>query len=36
MSISVSATCYHDGVAYPTGAVVGDYVCAANGTWVER
>ncbi|HOM13665.1 MAG TPA: hypothetical protein PLB41_10135 [Rubrivivax sp.] len=30
------AVCYRDGKAYPTGAVVGDYVCQADGTWKKR
>jgi len=35
-STAVSATCYHDGVPYTTGDIVGDYVCATNGTWRAR
>lgn len=30
------AVCYRDGKPYPTGAVVGGYVCLANGSWAKR
>jgi len=35
-SFNANATCYHDGVAYKTGAVLGQYVCVANGTWQKK
>jgi hypothetical protein len=28
-----NAVCYHNGVAYGTGTVVGQYVCTASGAW---
>ena len=33
MSATANAVCYHDGVAYQTGERIGQYVCAADGTW---
>jgi hypothetical protein len=30
------AVCYRDGKPYPTGAVVGDYVCRPDGSWGRR
>lgn len=33
ISLGASAVCYRDGRPYPTGAVVGGYVCQADGTW---
>lgn len=30
------ADCMFNGRSYPTGSVVGDRVCAANGTWQRR
>lgn len=36
-TISVAyATCNKDGKAYPTGTVIGGFVCTANGTWVKK
>jgi hypothetical protein len=33
---TAQAVCYRDGKAYPTGTVVGDYVCQADGTWKKK
>ena len=30
------ADCYRDGNWYPTGARVGDFVCAPDGSWEYR
>jgi len=30
------ADCMFNSRSYPTGSVVGDRVCAANGTWQRR
>ncbi|MDM0053544.1 hypothetical protein [Variovorax sp. J22R115] len=30
------AVCYRDGRAYPTGTIVGDFICQPDGTWRRR
>jgi len=30
------AECWHNGQEYPTGAVVGSYVCSESGQWVKK
>jgi hypothetical protein len=30
------ANCMFNGRSYPTGSVVGDRVCTANGSWQRR
>lgn len=30
------ADCKYNGRQYPTGTVIGPYVCRADGTWVRR
>jgi len=32
-SSMVFSVCYHNGVQYQTGAVVGQYICTASGSW---
>lgn len=29
----VLADCIHNGISYPTGTQIGDYVCQPDGTW---
>jgi hypothetical protein len=36
VATQVFADCTFNGRSYPTGSVVGDRVCAANGTWQRR
>jgi len=35
-SANALAVCYHNGIAYNTGVVVGGYVCSADGAWRRR
>jgi hypothetical protein len=30
------ADCIYNGQSYPTGTILGPYVCSADGTWVRR
>ncbi len=32
-STLANSVCFHNGIAYQTGAIVGQYVCTVNGSW---
>jgi len=36
VNLPVHANCRFNGYSYPTGTVVGDRVCAPDGTWQRR
>ena len=35
-ALPANAGCIYNGITYPTGSQIGDYVCQPDGTWQQN